>query len=363
MARHLRFVLSLSFALGLLLAGTAPAAAGGPALGDVDGAVEIGSGTPPVWRAAKSGDPVALGDAVRTGAGGRAELVLGDGRAVRVYEHSLLRVGTEVTPTGAVRAVELDEGQSLFEVMRKTVEDIFEVRTPEIIVSVKGTRFLVAAVPGPDYTSVFRGVVGLAGSSFDEVSVRAGFTGANGEVMVHDLADPWDAWGAGAPSPTPAVDSWLALEVESAIEEVRKEGAVPAAPAGVPTKVDAPDPVVDVARKAAQETGTTTGGLLEAVVGGDPSGFPGGGSAPPPGGYPGGPGGTSTPFPFTFDVVTSGGPNTVTIGFGAETVTLDQNGVNALVSGNTAPLGTFNNVVNGLGVDPQQLGQYLDTLI
>ena len=136
------------------------------------GKVEIGHGTPPVWpwRRAATRSRRATPCAPRAGA--RAELALGDNRIVRVYEQSVLRVGTSVTPTGAVRSVELDEGQSIFDVMKKTVADEFEVITPEIVVSVKGTRFLVAAVEGADYTAVFRGEVGLAGDGF-EAALRA----------------------------------------------------------------------------------------------------------------------------------------------------------------------------------------------
>src|SRR5262245_7953485 len=92
--------------LALALAG---AAAAEPALVRVHGTVEIGHGTPPVWRVARSGDAIEPGDSVRTAAGARAELSLGDQRIVRVFEQSLLRVGTSVTVTGAVSSVDLDE--------------------------------------------------------------------------------------------------------------------------------------------------------------------------------------------------------------------------------------------------------------
>src|SRR5262249_24572763 len=144
------------------------------------GRVEIGHGEPPIWHAAKSGDALALGDSVRTAAGARAELQLGDSRVVRMYEDSVLRLGPSVTLTGAVRSVDLDAGQSIFDVLKKAVADEFDVTTPEIVVSVKGTRFLVAAVGGDDYAAVFRGVVSLSGAGFEAVSVRPGMTGAHG---------------------------------------------------------------------------------------------------------------------------------------------------------------------------------------
>ena len=211
--RLLELLCCATLALGL----AAPAAAD-PALVAVSGKVEIGRGTPPVWHAARSGDVVAPGDSIRTAAGARAELALGDQRIVRVYESSLLRVGTSVTPTGAVRSVGLDEGQSIFDVMKKTVADEFEVETPEIVVSVKGTRFLVAAVPGADYTAVFRGEVALAGDGFDPVSVRPGLLGARGELFLAPFADPWTAWESGASAPEPALDAGREREVGQALQ-------------------------------------------------------------------------------------------------------------------------------------------------
>jgi hypothetical protein len=195
----------------------AAAAAADPALVTVSGKVEIGRGFPPVWQLARSGDTLAPGDSVRTAAGARAELALGDQRVVRVYERSVLRVGTGVTPAGAVRSVDLDEGQSIFDVMKKTIADEFEVITPEIVVSVKGTRFLVAAVDGTDYTAVFRGEVALAGG-FETVAVRPGMLGAGGELFLAPFSDPWAAWESGSPAPEAAVDEGREREVGEAIQ-------------------------------------------------------------------------------------------------------------------------------------------------
>lgn len=245
---------------------TAAAAAADPALVTVSGKVEVGRGTPPAWRPARSGDVVAFGDAVRTGENARAELALGDGRVVRIYERSLLRIGTETTPTGAARSVSLDEGKSLFDVMRRAIGDEFEVRTPEIIVSVKGTRFLVGAVPGPDFTSVFRGSVSLGGGGLDDVLVRAGFTGAEGELLVHSFDDPWHGWEAGAEAPEPAVEQLRDEEVREAIESARDEGAAGASAekaeerkdrladakdevGEIVAQLDALDPIEDVGRR------------------------------------------------------------------------------------------------------------------
>ena len=333
----------------------ASAAAAEPALVTVSGRVEIGHGTPPAWRVARQGDAVAPGDSLRTGTGARAELALGDGRVVRVYEQSVLRVGTSVTPTGVARTVDLDEGRSLFDVMKQAVADEFEVHTPEIIVSVKGTRFLVAAVPGPDYTSVFRGAVELAEAGFDDVAVREGFTGVRGELLLSNFGDPWGSWEAGALAPLPLFETGRGAELKGAVEAVRADASLSRVER--PAKLDA---ALSLDRSA-EGSGGSSG------PGSGPGAGPGAG--PDPGSSGSGPsGGSPGPddlgqFPFTFDVQKSGGPNHVTVGFAGQSVTLDQDDVEAIVDGDTGPLGVLNDVVNDLGIDPQDLGDYLDDLI
>ncbi len=212
---HLR---GTPFALALVLASAAWSDA---ALVSVSGAVEIGRGTPLVWRAAHAGDAVAAGEAVRTGAASRAELRLGDQRVARLYERSLLRVGADATASGSVRSVDLDEGASLFDLVRRAVADEFDVHTPEIIVSVKGTRFLVSAGEGPDHASVFRGEVSLAEAGFDTLSLLPGFTGALGEIQPTPFADPWDSWVSDAHAPAIAIEGAVDDEIRAAVEAAR----------------------------------------------------------------------------------------------------------------------------------------------
>jgi len=396
---------ALFFALVL---GTAAAAFGAATLVRVDGDVEIGSGTPPSWRGAKAGDVVAAGELIRTAAGARAELKLGDERTARVYERSLLRIGPDAG--GAVGSVQLDEGSSLFDLVRRITQgDGFDVHTPEIIVSVKGTRFLVTAAEGADSTSVFRGEVALAGNGFDTISVRPNFTGMRGELSPTPFADPWESWAANATAPVVAIEPESKAELRDAIEKARdtKEQALPSVPAaldgeakdagdssgdgasvevGDGVRVEAPgielgvdpagssgveievelDPVTDVLQQTVDPVGGTGALLLDTVLEGAPENFPtvvdpGTPGQPPT--YDGGPGGAANPFPFIFDVQTSGGPNTVTVEFGIQSVTLDQNEIDTLLTGNRAPLGAFNSVVSLLLVDPVALAGYLDTLI
>ncbi|HEU4428205.1 MAG TPA: FecR family protein [Myxococcota bacterium] len=226
----MRAPLLRAFAFACVL-GSAAAALAGATLVRVDGTVEIGRGAPPVWRAAKVGDAVAAGEVVRTGAGARAELQLGDERTARLYEHSLLRVGPDAGP--GVGSLDLDAGASLFDLVRRVTGGGFDVRTPEIIVSVKGTRFLVTANEGPDSTSVFRGEVALAENGFDTISVLPGFTGALGEVAPTPFADPWESWASNATAPTIAIERESEAELRDAVEKARDARELPSLPAAL----------------------------------------------------------------------------------------------------------------------------------
>ncbi len=197
-------------AVALALATLAPGP--GPRITHVTGVVEIGSGTPPAWKAARAGDAIAPGVAVRTRTGASAELVMGT-RTVRLYENSVLRIPAEAdgaTGSNGPRAVSLDEGRSLFDVLRRDDGDRFDVRTPEVVVSVKGTRFLVdAGAAELASVAVFRGQVGVRGLAEElahETLVRPGFTAFGGagqpfELRLTPFEDPWDAWSQGAPPP------------------------------------------------------------------------------------------------------------------------------------------------------------------
>jgi hypothetical protein len=333
---------SLVFAVALLFAANALADA---SLVSVAGAVEIGSGEPIAWRSARAGDGVAAGESIRTGAGARAEIRLGDQRIARLYERSLLRIGAETTAQGSVRSVSLDEGASLFDLVRRAIVDEFEVRTPEIIVSVKGTRFLVEASAAADLASVFRGEVALHADEFADVSVRPGFTGRAGELEATPFADPWDAWETGAPAPTHALVPADDAELREALSRVPP----PAALASDET-VD-PGDVVDGA--------TGVGGLLDGIgdvaTGNARNGLAANdllGSVLS---------GATEAFPFGFAVSTAGGPN-VTVSLGGTTVTLDQTMIDTVLTGDLTPLGALNGPITTLGVDPGNLAQFLDSL-
>lgn len=203
----------LGVALLVVLSGVmlAAAPASGQRIVSAEGPVEVGSGDPPIWRGAEEGDLLAPGDAVRTGRGGRAEVQLRTG-SVRVFENSLLRLPADAPAAGQSERVRLKRGTSIFDVLRRSAEDLFEVETPEVAVMVKGTRFTVSVADGLTNVAVYRGLVGvrhLAETLEAEVLVRAGFALAGTldgpfELVVNPAADPWNGWSVEIAPPVPS---------------------------------------------------------------------------------------------------------------------------------------------------------------
>lgn len=163
----------------------------------VSGTVEIGRGEPPMWGPLAVGARVAPEERVRTGGDGRVELTL-DAATLRVHENSLLKLPAAGAPDSKVDRVELDSGLSLFDVTRRPGHQ-FEVRTPTVVVSVKGTRFSVESDAEAGVVSVARGVVGVHATDAADVVetlVREGFMAmGGGEFAIElDVAPEGDAW-------------------------------------------------------------------------------------------------------------------------------------------------------------------------
>jgi hypothetical protein len=222
--RRLASLLALA-ALAVLMLAPAP----GPRVEQVLGRVEIGRGEPPTWRAARQGDALEPGDVVRTGHDGRAELMLAAG-AVRLYGDTLLRLPAASAQPGKADAVELDQGSSLFDILRRGRDD-FQVRTPEVVVSIKGTRFLVVAEERAE-VAVFHGTVGLHRDSgpAHEMLVREGFAAVGGhgqsfELLWSGAPDPWEAWSEGGRPPRAPERSAGATEQTETLVEAAKEAA------------------------------------------------------------------------------------------------------------------------------------------
>ncbi|MGH0028922.1 MAG: FecR domain-containing protein [Myxococcota bacterium] len=212
-------------ALALLL--PLPGAAQDGVLRSAKGQVERSDGDPPVWRPAGRGDVLAAGDRLRTGRDGRAEVVW-QGTTIRLYGDSVLRLPQSDLGDGT--RVELEDGSGLFDVEHRE-DGSFEVHTPEVVVSVKGTRFGVG-LESLAQVWVYRGAVSVRGvvDTAREVMVREGFGAVGGaeapaRVLVLDHADPWDAW-SDAPPPWRGARSAAAGEHDPAVRRAARERAL-----------------------------------------------------------------------------------------------------------------------------------------
>lgn len=211
---------------------SSPALADGPQITALSGDVEIGRGEPPVWRNATEGDALAAGDSIRVGSAARAELDLGKG-TIRLYENSLLRLPADAFGSTETTAVELGQGGSLFDIDKSKNHEGFEVRTPEAVVMVKGTRFSVSVAGTDAAVSVFRGLVGVRGLTDtlqNEVLVRQGFTAIGGagsfNLKFDRSPDPWRSWNKEQLKDLPipqAVKDKLQPPAAIAVDEARAE--------------------------------------------------------------------------------------------------------------------------------------------
>ncbi len=205
----------------------AAAAAPPPSIEAARGVVEVGAGDPVRWRAAGAGEALATGDSVRTGDDGRAEIRLRTG-VVRLYENSLLRLPADPRARPGSERVRIERGSSLFDVLRRSESDRFEVETPEVAVMVKGTRFSVALHGAATHVAVWRGSVGvraLAEALDREMLVRPGFAAVGGsgspfELLLNPADDPWEGWLHDVPLP-PVPTAALPSHTDEKLAQVR----------------------------------------------------------------------------------------------------------------------------------------------
>jgi hypothetical protein len=363
--------------VAVALAGGALAATP-PAIESLRGAVEVGAGEPMRWRAARAGEALTAGDSVRTGADGRAEIRLRTG-LVRLYENSLLSLPADSPARAASERVRMERGSSLFDVLRRSDADRFEVETPEVAVMVKGTRFSIALLRRGASVAVWRGSVSvraLAAALDRELLVRPGFAAIGGagspfELVLNPADDPWDGWQGDLPLPLlpqaslqddaneklAALREAVRAELEAALEgkpglarelvgrteeaEAERGAEREAVPAALASKVDA---AVDRMADGSEEklTKEMQARVAETAVGG--------GSAS----------GT-----FDVQIVTSGGPNYAVITGPGLNTTVSKNDVEQILdTGDPSRLApTLLNQLNQNGVDPISFVQQLDTLL
>lgn len=172
----------------VLSIGVALLSLAGPALAQVVGNVAAVERTAEVgragsWAPARAGQPVQMGDSVRTDGTGRVKIAFGDGSVAVVSSRSELVIDQYVydpSKSGGSSYLELLKGK-----VRTIVSEYYseageyEVRTPTATAGVRGTDFIVAYDPATEITDVVGNsgsvfVRGLARAAAEEVLITAG---------------------------------------------------------------------------------------------------------------------------------------------------------------------------------------------
>jgi hypothetical protein len=146
----------------LVAVGTTHAASPGARIVRATGTVEVLNAPSAQWVTASSQTVLPLGSAVRTGSKSTVVLEL-DGATVTLYETSLIRIPSQVTPastaTNPLRHPWLDSGRGLFDVTPRKDRLPFSVQTPTVVAGVKGTVFEVSSTGTEEAVYVWDGLV------------------------------------------------------------------------------------------------------------------------------------------------------------------------------------------------------------
>ena len=191
--------------------------------------VETGSGV----RAASRGQSLKAGDAVRTGASGRAVIVRG-GEYVIVSPKSRVRI-TKPEETGAITQIFQSVGSALFRIDKKETPH-FGVKTPYLAAVVKGTTFNVTVTESGATVQVTEGRVEVAtldgGASDMIVPGRIGRVDANDRQLLKVLGtdgkairSPLPATPVTTPEPNPSSETGTgeSASIESAADGIGAE--------------------------------------------------------------------------------------------------------------------------------------------
>lgn len=128
------------------------------------GEAETGPPGDAAWKPLKKGQALSEGDAVRTAAGGRMELMLPDGSRLRLGPESTITLNASHLGEGGTRqvSVSLWVGRLWAKVAKKIGGDSsFEVETHNAVAGVRGTSFAVLAQA--DLSSVVKVYTGTVG--------------------------------------------------------------------------------------------------------------------------------------------------------------------------------------------------------
>lgn len=134
----------------------------------IAGQVSRLSGTVTVLRGGKEitpavGDKINVADTIRSGPGGRAEVTFSDGSVLTIGPDSEVAVAFFAPePSESTALLDLVAGIARMTVNKATSWGRFEVRTTTAVASVRGTDYLVEAVPGKSAVFVNEGRVAVS---------------------------------------------------------------------------------------------------------------------------------------------------------------------------------------------------------
>ncbi|MEO8741315.1 MAG: FecR family protein [Casimicrobiaceae bacterium] len=161
----------------------------------VRGAVSIESGGAQQPALAKAA--VRLGDSIVTTAG-KAQIALKDGTIISVGENSRMRVADYDTSGSGIKArVGLIAGALRLVVAKVTPSGKFEVETETAVAAVRGTDWLVEAVPGKTAVAIVNGSVAVTGRALQSrTTVVLDAPGQGTDVPRDGPPTPVTVWGA-----------------------------------------------------------------------------------------------------------------------------------------------------------------------
>ena len=192
--------------ISLLFTATAVLLCSGALAEDV-GTVAATRGTAEIGRAgthsaAAVGQPVQLGDELRTGSDGQLRVVFRDDSVIDLAENSSLVVDRQVFDPSASSFSSLmrlvtGKARAFVSEYYRTPGAAYEVQTPTAVAGVRGTSFLVAYDPTQDNTDV----VGIHG----QIQVRS-LSERIGEVVYVNAHESTTVWRGEPPTPPEKVD-------------------------------------------------------------------------------------------------------------------------------------------------------------
>jgi hypothetical protein len=154
--------------------------------------------------------PLQLRDALRlddtlVSEAGKAKLLLNDGSIVSLGEHSrLMLVHYQSVANGRSTLLRLFDGVIRIFVNRATAGGAFEIRTETAVAAVRGTDWLMEAVPGRTGVAIISGVVAVSG------------VGAEASAVVL-LQHPGDGVDVAKDKPPEAVHRWAPKRFQSVL--------------------------------------------------------------------------------------------------------------------------------------------------